>query len=144
MAVDPQSPNGSGQIRGVLEARRRQLSEELDRLTTRIREHGSKPMLRPDSSEVDTSDLDTALVELTTAMLRGVERALERLREGRYGRCTRCGGFITESRLLALPFAQRCRPCESARERRSAARSALRKRLWDERPLAMGSSVDEV
>ena len=61
MAVDPQSPNGSGQIRGVLEARRRQLSEELDRLTTRIREHGSKPILRPDSSEVDTSDLDTAL-----------------------------------------------------------------------------------
>ena len=37
------------------------------------------------------------------AELEVIDRALERLRAGTYGTCTRCGGEITGQRLVALP-----------------------------------------
>ena len=116
MALDVHSPGGAQQVRGVLEARRSQLAEELDRLMVRIREDSSRtPGDEP--AESDTSDLDVTLLELNYTMLRRIDLALERLGDGRYGRCTRCGGPIAEARLRAMPFAVRCRPCETARER---------------------------
>jgi len=45
-----------------------------------------------------------------------IEAALRRLEEGTYGDCVECGVEIAEARLRALPFAVRCKDCESARE----------------------------
>ncbi|MGH9065955.1 MAG: TraR/DksA family transcriptional regulator [Acidimicrobiales bacterium] len=42
-----------------------------------------------------------------------IERALARVEEGRYGRCTVCGEPISPSRLAALPWAERCIGCQS-------------------------------
>jgi DnaK suppressor protein len=45
-----------------------------------------------------------------------VEAALEQLERGAYGRCRDCDEFIGVPRLRALPFAQRCSPCQTRSE----------------------------
>lgn len=44
--------------------------------------------------------------------LRKVERALERIEEGTYGRCERCGEEIDFARLKAMPQATLCMACQ--------------------------------
>jgi DnaK suppressor protein len=46
-----------------------------------------------------------------------IDRALARLEDGSYGRCTACGGIIPAGRLAALPWAQLCVPCSGRRDR---------------------------
>jgi len=50
------------------------------------------------------------------AKLRRVEQALERVRQGLYGRCERCGTPIWE-RLEVLPYAELCIDCQRKTER---------------------------
>jgi DnaK suppressor protein len=50
-------------------------------------------------------------------ILAQVERALQRLDEGVYGQCERCGQPIPFERLEALPYATRCITCQAAVER---------------------------
>jgi DnaK suppressor protein len=50
-----------------------------------------------------------------------IDAALRRLEAGVYGDCSQCGSPIAAERLRALPFAVRCRKCESSREQDSAA-----------------------
>jgi DnaK suppressor protein len=47
--------------------------------------------------------------------VREIDRALDLLDAGTYGRCTACGQRIPEERLAALPWAVLCVPCRSAR-----------------------------
>jgi DnaK suppressor protein len=47
-----------------------------------------------------------------------VERALERLNEGSYGWCERCGDAIPVERLAAFPSATLCVKCKQLEERR--------------------------
>jgi DnaK suppressor protein len=47
-----------------------------------------------------------------------VERALERLDEGSYGWCERCGNQIPVERLAAFPSATLCVTCKQLEERR--------------------------
>ncbi|MEO8101849.1 MAG: TraR/DksA family transcriptional regulator [Betaproteobacteria bacterium] len=46
----------------------------------------------------------------------GIEAARESLKNNTYGFCISCHGPISFSRLLALPGAQRCLPCQESRE----------------------------
>jgi len=46
--------------------------------------------------------------------------ALRRLQEGKYGQCGDCGRPISEGRLLAMPEANLCVPCQERRERATA------------------------
>jgi len=41
-----------------------------------------------------------------------VMNALQRIDEGNYGECERCGEAIAEKRLEALPFARHCIDCQ--------------------------------
>lgn len=47
-----------------------------------------------------------------------LDRAADRLRDGTYGRCSRCGVVIPEVRLEALPAAETCVTCADLRRRR--------------------------
>ena len=47
-----------------------------------------------------------------------MERALERLDEGHYGWCERCGNAIPVERLAAFPSATLCVSCKQLEERR--------------------------
>ena len=50
-------------------------------------------------------------------LLRSIESALGRIRDGTYGTCLSCGEEIDERRLGAVPWALRCVQCEEGFER---------------------------
>ncbi len=58
-------------------------------------------------------DLDYGLIDNELAELAAVERALWRVREGRYGVCIDCGGPVETERLLIEPEAERCSQCQA-------------------------------
>ena len=53
------------------------------------------------------------------ALLTEVERALERIEQGTYGKCVDCGQPIPERRLEAIPWAARDVKCEEKLEQRN-------------------------
>jgi DnaK suppressor protein len=57
-------------------------------------------------------------------LLKEVVSALQKITEGGFGDCERCGEAIAEKRLEALPFARYCIECQRAveEEERAAAR----------------------
>ena len=70
------------------------------------------------------TEIQVTLVGRRAEQVAQIRDALERLSEGRYGFCQECDAFVGVPRLRALPFAQRCRDCQSLAERR-AQREAL-------------------
>jgi RNA polymerase-binding transcription factor DksA len=67
-----------------------------------------------DSSQVtaERGETDVLVAELRSA-LHEIERALERLEEGTYGSCERCGMPISVARLEAMPATTTCITCAS-------------------------------
>lgn len=67
----------------------------------------------------DAFEQDFALlsIESEEALLRKIEEALQRIREGTYGHCAECGEEINAERLEALPFATLCVRCQTEEER---------------------------
>ena len=104
------------EVRAMLEGRRARLEEDMRRRTARIREDSAPTSVVGEDDVIDAADLDVSLLEIATETLRQITRALGRLDRGQYGWCTRCHQRIATSRLRALPFAVRCRACETARE----------------------------
>ena len=101
-----------------LEELRRKQREELE---TRLRElrESSMPSETVDSNDIEAlSDnasnvgVGAAVVEITSRTLQGIEGALRRLKDGKYGECLDCKGEISAARLRAMPFAERCRDCQ--------------------------------
>jgi len=52
-------------------------------------------------------------------LLRNIEAALVRVRDGIFGECVSCGEEINVKRLEALPWARYCIECQEKLERRS-------------------------
>ena len=55
-------------------------------------------------------------LEQNSLLLRQVEEARNRLREGSFGICTRCEEEISTKRLQAIPWAAYCLSCQQALE----------------------------
>ncbi len=74
-----------------------------------------------DDSEQSIADLqeslDTSILTKNTDELQAIEIAKESLENNNYGFCIACQGPIDFKRLLALPTAQRCLPCQEQHER---------------------------
>ena len=67
--------------------------------------------------DAEYAELNSELSETEGRELDQVERALEQLREGRYGVCECCGRKIPLARLQAIPHATMCVKCRSLCER---------------------------
>lgn len=65
------------------------------------------------ASEVFDRERDLALQSNSQELLTQVEAAIERIDEGRYSICARCGKKIAPDRLEALPYAIYCITCQS-------------------------------
>ncbi len=93
-----------------------QLAELEDRLS-RIERDLSEPP-DPDSSERAVQMEDDDALEGQAAVvsneIAAVRRALERIEEGSYGECVRCGNDIAAGRLDARPEAALCIECANA------------------------------
>lgn len=53
----------------------------------------------------------SALAKAARSQLQEIDSALQRVEEGTYGRCLRCGGQISDGRLEARPTATDCITC---------------------------------
>lgn len=58
-------------------------------------------------------ELDATLLENEAFIRDEVAAALERLKQGTYGRCENCGRAILSERLDVLPYVRHCTPCAS-------------------------------
>jgi DnaK suppressor protein len=134
MAVLNQWRSDSEDLRDVLEEHRRQLTSSIQGRMARLRENGPETTQGKEPDDGDPCDLEARLLEIAVGTLRRIDAAVERIGHGRYGRCTRCGGAITEGRLRAMPFALRCQQCESDREHEAQhlRMGARRRLLWAE------------
>jgi DnaK suppressor protein len=64
------------------------------------------------------NEINSQLAALESRELVQVERAIQLMREGRYGVCELCEDSIPITRLKALPFAPLCVACQRAQEAR--------------------------
>jgi RNA polymerase-binding protein DksA len=62
-------------------------------------------------------EIDDTLVENSQNLLTEIDAALERIEEGTYGTCVRCGNPIAPERLEATPHASLCIDCKLQDER---------------------------
>jgi DnaK suppressor protein len=69
------------------------------------------------ATDVMEQEKDLALISNLRDRLRDTERALERLDEGTYGICERCGKPISPERLEALPSATLCIDCKALEDK---------------------------
>ena len=56
-------------------------------------------------------EIDYSLEENAEQVLGEIDRALQRMDEGTYGRCVNCGKEIAVERLEAIPYAELCIDC---------------------------------
>ena len=86
-------------------------------------EHAREVLLQDDDDAPQREaerELDMAMADRDIALQGQMSRALARLQAPEYGICTDCGRPISFDRLQLEPWAERCVPCESTRERRQA------------------------
>jgi DnaK suppressor protein len=108
------------------------LLEERDRVTAAINHlHEDNSRSIEDETEEETYDnhladsatatlnreIDYTLEENAEHVLQAVNEALQRIEDGTFGTCGRCGKPIAEERLEAIPYANRCIDCKRLEER---------------------------
>lgn len=110
-----------GELKGRLEEQKKSLQKELESFAkedknlkynwdTRYpnREDGDKD---EEADEVQEYDNALSLEYSLELKLKDVDVALEKIKDGTYGVCEKCGKKITEERLLACPEARTCLKC---------------------------------
>lgn len=71
--------------------------------------------------QVAAREVHAGELQKLTEQLAAIDAALDRIRQGTYGKCLDCGDPIPERRLAAVPWALRCVPCQQALEEEAAA-----------------------
>ncbi|MGH2672395.1 MAG: TraR/DksA family transcriptional regulator [Actinomycetota bacterium] len=108
-----------GHIGEELRVRRSQLTAELGVVTTVERDPDASVSFGKRVGDGTTEAVErlnrVGTARELEAMLRDVERALEKLEEGTYGICDRCGRLIPEARLDARPWSVLCVDCAALR-----------------------------
>jgi DnaK suppressor protein len=110
-------------LRDALVAKRRQLETEVGRsaLYEKGVDEDATKDLGDQANTAYTREFQFELGNGDRRLLREVEIALQKLDEGGFGDCERCGEPIGEKRLDALPFARYCIECQRRLEREDKA-----------------------
>lgn len=115
-------------MKARLEAKRDELRRSLGDLT-----EASPQVVDPDVASEGPQDFEESAIDITEMederairanerkLLNDVEQALERIRNGTYGKCTNCGKPIDERRLEAIPWAAVGIECEERLEEQQLA-----------------------
>jgi DnaK suppressor protein len=105
------------EVRGVLLARLADLEQELAELTAIPRDPMTAVSFGKRIGDGTTEAVErlakVGTAEKLDAMRADVVRGLEKLDDGTYGICDRCGMLIPEDRLEARPWSVRCVRCAS-------------------------------
>ena len=117
MMTNGRSKAKTGQQRQI----RQMLEEKSTELRAQLGVPAAHPVLHAVADPFDSADWAEKSHEewiflqknnFDMAMLREVEGALERLRDGTYGTCMDCGMPVSRKRLDALPWARYCVTCQ--------------------------------
>ncbi|MBM5811350.1 MAG: TraR/DksA family transcriptional regulator [Gammaproteobacteria bacterium] len=103
-------------IRARLLAQKQELLDRAAKVRADIT-RSSGPLEKDFAEQVVQMENDAVLAgigEAAAAEIAQINRALSRLDQGNYGRCSRCGEAIDERRLRALPYSDRCIRCAAA------------------------------
>jgi len=106
-----------------LEQLKQELEEQQAVLSSRVRAKSdarSSKVMNPDRADLAQDyflqERNTALHDRLEDTLEHVEAALQRIQDGSYGKCVRCGEAISTARLEALPYAELCITCQKLEE----------------------------
>ena len=76
-----------------------------------------------DLADIASDDIDRKIIEALGSQvlknLKQIDSALNRIKQGSYGFCIKCGRQIPHARLEALPYALMCIECKSEEEKRN-------------------------
>jgi DnaK suppressor protein len=119
--MDLSTQNHLTVLRQALEGRQRELRAEVHAAEQARRavpaDAAAEVIDRKDrSSDNERAELDEAQEERDVRELALVDTALERLHDGRYGDCERCGEAIPFARLLVQPATLHCTACQATIE----------------------------
>jgi DnaK suppressor protein len=78
------------------------------------------------------AEINSQMAQVESRELNQIEQALERMTDGRYGRCDSCNKAINTLRLQAVPYATECINCARKAER-AMERDGMASR-WDRLP----------
>ena len=104
---------------------RQMLEDKSVELRAQMGPPGVNPALQIHADPYDTADFAEKSHEewiflqknsFDTALLREIEGALVRLRDGSYGTCQDCGMPVSGKRLEAVPWARYCVSCQERRQ----------------------------
>jgi DnaK suppressor protein len=104
---------------------RRRLENELGATRLRLVEHRQEISAERSTESAEDANLDAerelASITLTrdSELLREIEAALTRLKDGSYGTCANCGQEIGRMRLDAVPWSAFCIQCQEKVDARS-------------------------
>ena len=114
------------EVREALRARRDEVQTELDRLAVELESFGAEQEnergalsnhLAEDGSNVQEQERILALSGDLNDIMTQIETALQRLDDGTFGTCQRCGKPINAERLEAFPYVAYCIECQTIIER---------------------------
>lgn len=94
------------------------LAKQSDEFKKILEEQSSGDEIDLASDAIDRSMLES-LNQQDANRLSLIESALERIQQGKYGLCIRCGKEIPQARLEAVPYALMCVECKARDERRN-------------------------
>lgn len=121
------------EVRAALAAKRQQVGDELDRLAEQLASFGVEQELESggvgnhlaeDGSNVQEQEQILVISGDLRDVLTQVDDALERLDDGTFGICQRCGKPINPERLEAFPYVALCIECQTIVERQRQSRPA--------------------
>lgn len=107
-----------------LESERERLTAEveayerdgLESLSTISGENNYRDHIADQGTATFARELDLTLEEQARDHLDRIERALQRIADGSYGKCANCPGDIPLARLEAMPEAELCLSCKEREE----------------------------
>ena len=105
------------QVQALLQQRKTELLAKIARCDQQARMSPDKGTDAADMA-VDTLDREMLFSQAGASRraLRAIVEALNRIEEGTFGECERCGGEITIARLKAIPWARYCVGCQEKLE----------------------------
>jgi RNA polymerase-binding protein DksA len=105
--------NELANLRSMLLAKRSELAERRDhaRLHARRAAGPLDPDFAEQAVERQNDDVVARIGESATDEIAAIDRALNRIDQGLYGICAKCGEEIDPRRLVARPYADLCLRC---------------------------------
>jgi DnaK suppressor protein len=107
------SPRDLQRYKGMLQEKRRELSSAQDEAGARVPAAGGLEGDLIDQANADAeAELQIRLHQTDGRLLRAIEEALGRIRQGTFGVCQTCKRPISKARLEAVPWTRLCRECK--------------------------------